>query len=199
MAMYPSQLLNSSSHNAITTKSPFGLNQPPSTNPHVHYKLYITSITYPPTSMNCMPYPTTFFLIVMMRPSSTSKPSKSILESVRLDLLLIHKLIYVLVLQAMLRSPATLKLVVVTLGSKGIYYATGTSCSSISTNYLPTTIVPIVNCTGAGDSFVSGAVTGILQNQTIEKSLKMGLQAATKSVSSNFAVHPNLSIQDLSF
>ncbi|ETV78269.1 hypothetical protein, variant 2 [Aphanomyces astaci] len=62
--------------------------------------------------------------------------------------------------------------------------------------YLPGIPMAVANCTGAGDSFVGGAVYGLLQGYDIVRSSKLGMIAARKSIGSEFPIHPNLSPHD---
>ncbi|ETV78268.1 hypothetical protein, variant 1 [Aphanomyces astaci] len=57
--------------------------------------------------------------------------------------------------------------------------------------YLPGIPMAVANCTGAGDSFVGGAVYGLLQGYDIVRSSKLGM-----SIGSEFPIHPNLSPHD---
>ncbi|KAF0694225.1 Aste57867_14884 [Aphanomyces stellatus] len=71
------------------------------------------------------------------------------------------------------------------------------SIDGISVVYLPCSPLPLANCTGAGDSFVGGTVYGLLQGHDIVQSSKLGMVAARKSISSEFAIHPALRKEDL--
>ena len=56
----------------------------------------------------------------------------------------------------------------------------------------------IINTNGAGDSLTGAIIAGLLNNQTVETSVRMGLKAAYLSLKSQNAVHPNLTLDMIS-
>ena len=70
--------------------------------------------------------------------------------------------------------------VLVSLGEKGILYVT----SDLSKIYLPSIEVNVINTTGAGDSLVAGVLAGVVQNKSLNDSLKLGLACACATVES---------------
>lgn len=61
------------------------------------------------------------------------------------------------------------KIVVVKLGEKGAYYATGSE-----NKYVPGyTVEKVVDPVGAGDGFAAGFISGLLKGYSIEESVKL--------------------------
>jgi pseudouridine kinase len=84
------------------------------------------------------------------------------------------------------------KNVIVTLGERGVY---------ISSEELEKFIEPykteIVDATGAGDALTAGLVYGIFNGYSLEVSVKMGLAAASLTISSPYTVNPFLNENQL--
>ncbi|MGB9808898.1 MAG: carbohydrate kinase [Caldanaerobacter sp.] len=84
------------------------------------------------------------------------------------------------------------KNVIVTLGEKGVY---------VSSEELEKFIEPyktdIVDATGAGDALTAGLVYGIFNGYSLEISIKMGLAAASLTISSPYTVNPFLNENQL--
>ena len=70
--------------------------------------------------------------------------------------------------------------VLVSLGEKGILHV----ASDLSKIYLPSIEVNVINTTGAGDSLVAGVLAGVVQNKSLNDSLKLGLACACATVES---------------
>ncbi|MFV0555490.1 MAG: fructoselysine 6-kinase, partial [Lactovum sp.] len=74
------------------------------------------------------------------------------------------------------------KLVIVTLGELGSVVYDGK-------NYEKFGIIPctVVDTMGAGDSYIAGFLTGILENKEIKEAMKLGAQTASETLSYNGA------------
>ncbi|MDK2794155.1 MAG: pseudouridine kinase [Caldanaerobacter sp.] len=85
-----------------------------------------------------------------------------------------------------------IKNVIVTLGERGVY---------VSSEELEKFIEPyqteIVDATGAGDALTAGLVYGIFNGYSLEVSAKLGLAAASLTISSPYTVNPFLNENQL--
>ncbi|MDA8217416.1 MAG: carbohydrate kinase family protein [Dehalococcoidales bacterium] len=66
------------------------------------------------------------------------------------------------------------KLVIITLGAHGLVYA-----SSTGSGYIPAIQCDIVDATGAGDALAAGVIYGYLNDFPIDEALRVGVSAAT--------------------
>ncbi|MFA7377048.1 MAG: carbohydrate kinase [Acholeplasmataceae bacterium] len=85
-----------------------------------------------------------------------------------------------------------LKQVVVTYGKKGSYYFDGKSIKHQEAFIV--TDDKIVDVTGAGDSFSSAVIHGLVSNESLEQSNKYGAASSSLTIQSKFSVNPKLSI-----
>jgi pseudouridine kinase len=79
--------------------------------------------------------------------------------------------------------------VIITLGPEGVYCASrefSGFVSSISTL--------VVDSVGAGDALVSGVVTGFLSGMEFFEAVKLGVAAATLTLTTSYAVNPKMDI-----
>lgn len=90
---------------------------------------------------------------------------------------------------------AGVKNAVVTAGLKGSYYG---NLNKIS-HQEPYFVNPnkIVDVTGAGDAFSSAVLYGVINHESLEKSVKLGTANSSLTIQVPFAVNPNLSINKL--
>lgn len=83
------------------------------------------------------------------------------------------------------------KKVVVTDGTKGAYYAQGTQIKHQSSFVVKHD--RIVDVTGAGDSFSSALIYGLVTNHSFEESVRIGAMSSSLTVQSKHAVNQKLS------
>ncbi len=77
--------------------------------------------------------------------------------------------------------------VVVTLGAEGVY------CVSKDYNgFIPSIRTMVVNSVGAGDALVSGVVTGMLKDMSFVDAIKLGISAATITLTEESAVSASI-------
>ena len=102
------------------------------------------------------------------------------------------------VLKGMFSPENDIKHVIVTLGRHGVAHGCGKDENDVIFSHFSATKVNAKkNCTGAGDSLAAGTIHGILDGKDMEKSIKMGMMAARKSLLAEEAIHPDLSRTDL--
>lgn len=82
--------------------------------------------------------------------------------------------------------------VIVTLGERGIYM----SCGEFG-KFLDPYKCDTIDATGAGDAFTAGFVYGVFNDYSVELSAKLGLAAASLTVSSIYTVNPLLNEEAL--
>lgn len=83
---------------------------------------------------------------------------------------------------------AGVKLAIITLGAEGIYYAT-----SEESGRIPAFPVDIVDPTGAGDALTAAVAYGLLEDVSPEEAVRLGMAAATQTLTCRQTVCPNLS------
>ena len=81
------------------------------------------------------------------------------------------------------RGPQT---VIVTLGSKGALIVTKTF-----TQHIPSFKVDVVDTTAAGDAFIGGFATALLENKSLEEAVKYGC-ACGALATTKFGAQPSL-------
>lgn len=82
--------------------------------------------------------------------------------------------------------------IVITAGKKGSYYFDGTEIK-----HQPAYLVDdeqVVDVTGAGDSFSSALLHGLMTNESMTQSIRYGAMSASLTIQSPYAVNPKLSI-----
>jgi pseudouridine kinase len=79
------------------------------------------------------------------------------------------------------------KNVIVTLGESGVYLS-----SDDYEGYLDSYKVNVIDATGAGDALTAGFIYGIINDMSIEDSVRYGIAAATFTLSSSETVNPFL-------
>jgi pseudouridine kinase len=84
------------------------------------------------------------------------------------------------------------KIVVVTLGEQGLCYAT-----SETSGYIPAIKTEIVDPTGAGDALTATIIFGLLNDISIDDAVRLGVSAASLTLSHSGAVVPDLSLEKL--
>ncbi len=83
---------------------------------------------------------------------------------------------------------AGVRLAVITLGSEGLYYAT-----SEESGRIPAFAVDVVDPTGAGDALTAAVAYGLLEGVSPEEAVRLGMAAATQTLTCRDTVCPNLS------
>ena len=84
------------------------------------------------------------------------------------------------------------KNVMISLGEDGVYYANASTIGVI-----PTMVTDIVNTSGCGDTFLSGAIRGFLDNADIETMARYGSAAAAICASCEETVSEKLSYRKI--
>ena len=80
------------------------------------------------------------------------------------------------------------KIAVVTLGKDGLAYAYGAG-----NGFIRAIPAEVVDSTGAGDAFSGAAIFGLLNDVPIDEAMRLGITAASLTVSSRYTVLPELS------
>lgn len=88
-----------------------------------------------------------------------------------------------------------LKKVVVTLGKKGSFYYDGKEIKHQEA-YLVSD-EKVVDVTGAGDSFSSALLHGLMSGESMESSIRLGAISSSLTIQTPYAVNPKLSINQL--
>jgi pseudouridine kinase len=70
------------------------------------------------------------------------------------------------------------KLAIITLGAEGLVYATGTS-----NGFIPAIQCEVIDATGAGDALTASVIYGHLNQFPVDESLRLGVSAATLTLS----------------
>ncbi len=83
---------------------------------------------------------------------------------------------------------AGVRLAVITLGAGGLYYAT-----SEESGRIPAFAVDVVDPTGAGDALTAAVAYGLLEGVSPEEAVRLGMAAATQTLTCRDTVCPNLS------
>ncbi len=83
-------------------------------------------------------------------------------------------------------------LAVVTLGQRGLAYAT-----SEESGHLPAIHAEVVDRTGAGDALTAGVIFGLLNDLEAVEAVRLGLSAATLTLKCTETVCPDLSLEKL--
>lgn len=84
------------------------------------------------------------------------------------------------------------KNVIVTMGSKGIYFFNERNFIKV-----PAVSVEISDVTGAGDSFTAGFIYGLYNKYDVKKSIKCGIITASLTLGSKYTVSPKLTKEKL--
>ena len=87
---------------------------------------------------------------------------------------------------------AGVDLAIITLGVKGLYYAT-----SAESGRLPAFPVNVVDPTGAGDALTAAVAYGLLSGVSPGESVRLGMAAASQTLTCKQTVCPTLSLEDL--
>ncbi len=83
-------------------------------------------------------------------------------------------------------------LAVITLGAKGLIYATPSE-----SGHLPTFTHEIVDLTGAGDALTAAIAYGLLEEMPPSEAVRLGLAAAAQTIQCRETVCPDLSLESL--
>ena len=78
--------------------------------------------------------------------------------------------------------------VFISLDEDGIYYNNGTEEGTIKANN-----VPVVNVTGAGDSFVAGLGYGYMRNVSLKDTVKYAVAMSVLTIAHEDTIHPEMS------
>jgi len=81
------------------------------------------------------------------------------------------------------------KIVVITLGPEGLFYAAENGSGRI-----PAFHVDVVDATGAGDALTAGVVYGLCNGMTPDEAMRVGVSAATLTLLSSDTVSPEMSL-----
>lgn len=87
---------------------------------------------------------------------------------------------------------AGVKVAVITLGERGLCYATGEE-----RGHLPAIDVPIVDRTGVGDALTAAVIFGLLEDLPPSEAVRLGLSAAAITLQCRETVCPDLSLEKL--
>ena len=87
---------------------------------------------------------------------------------------------------------AGVDLAIITLGAEGLYYAT-----SAESGRLPAFQVDVVDPTGAGDALTAAVAYGLLSGVSPGESVRLGMAAASQTLTCKQTVCPTLSLEDL--
>lgn len=87
---------------------------------------------------------------------------------------------------------AGVELAVITLGAKGLIYATPSE-----SGHLPTFTHEIVDLTGAGDALTAATAYGLLEGMPPSEAVRLGLAAAAQTIQCRETVCPDLSLESL--
>ena len=88
---------------------------------------------------------------------------------------------------------AGVDLAIITLGADGLYYAT-----SSESGRLPAFPVDVVDPTGGGDALTAAVAFGLLSGFSPGESVRLGMAAASQTLTCKQTVCPTLSLEDLS-
>ncbi len=84
------------------------------------------------------------------------------------------------------------KIAIITLAEEGLCYAT-----SEETGHIPAINCEVVDSTGAGDALTAGVVYGLVNGFPIDEALRLGVSAATLTLTCSDTVCPDLSLERL--
>ncbi len=82
------------------------------------------------------------------------------------------------------------KIVVITLGEEGLFYATAEG-----RGHIPPCRCDVVDATGAGDALTAGVVYGMVNDLPVDECLRLGVSAATITLLSTETVSPEMSLE----
>ncbi len=82
------------------------------------------------------------------------------------------------------------KIVVVTLGAEGLFYATAEG-----RGHIPACRCDVVDATGAGDALTAGVVYGLVNDLPIDECMRLGVSAAAMTLRSTESVSPEMSLE----
>ncbi len=81
-----------------------------------------------------------------------------------------------------------IKNVVITMGSKGVFFSNG-----IEKGTIPAEVTKVIDVTGAGDAMISGIIYGLMRGTSFEKAVRYGIKAASVTIASKFTVADEMS------
>jgi pseudouridine kinase len=84
------------------------------------------------------------------------------------------------------------EIAIITMGEAGVCYAT-----SETSGYIPPVRTHIIDPTGAGDALTAGVLFGLLNNMPIDDAVRLGVAAASVTLTYRGAVVPDLSLEKL--
>ena len=84
------------------------------------------------------------------------------------------------------------EIAIITLGESGVCYAT-----SETSGYVPSVRTHIIDPTGAGDALTAAVLFGLLNQMPIDDTVRLGVAAASLTLSYRGAVVPDLSLEKL--
>jgi pseudouridine kinase len=84
------------------------------------------------------------------------------------------------------------KIVVITLGPEGLFYA-----AEQGSGHIPAIHVDVVDATGAGDALTAGVVYGLVNNMDLDEAMRLGVSAATLTLLSTETVSPDMSLETI--
>jgi pseudouridine kinase len=82
------------------------------------------------------------------------------------------------------------RIVVITLGQEGLFYATAQT-----QGHIPATRCPVVDATGAGDALTAGVVYGLVNDLPLDECMRLGVSAAAITLASAESVSPEMSLE----
>jgi len=82
------------------------------------------------------------------------------------------------------------KIVVITMGADGLFYAT-----MEGRGHIPAVRCDIVDATGAGDALTAGVVYGLINGLPVDECMRLGVSAATITLLSSETVSPEMSLE----
>lgn len=82
-----------------------------------------------------------------------------------------------------------IKIVVITMGAEGLFYAAENGSGRI-----PAFRIDIVDATGAGDALTAGVVYGLCNGMSPDEAMRIGVSAATLTMLSSDSVSPEMSL-----
>lgn len=82
------------------------------------------------------------------------------------------------------------RIVVITLGPEGLFYAAETGAG-----HIPAPNCAVVDATGAGDGLTAGVVYGLLNGMELDEAMRIGASVAALTLASAETVNPELSLE----
>ncbi len=84
------------------------------------------------------------------------------------------------------------KIAIITLGERGVCYAT-----SETSGYVPSIHTEVLDPTGAGDALTASVIFGLLNQIPLDEAIRLGVSAASLTLSYRGAVVPDLTLEKL--